>query len=87
MLEYVFDPDPAADKIRRSCIHYLFGYDSSKKMSGPQIKACLDWLKPTKDISEDYSLDPMAAQELKAVWEAEQLAKGQTVLPGMEKKQ
>jgi recombination protein RecT len=86
MMDMVFAPDPDANKIRRSCIHYLFGYDSSKKLSGPQIKATLDWLKPVKDSGGAYSPDPMAAQELHAVWEAEQLAKGQTVMPGMEKK-
>jgi hypothetical protein len=88
MMEWVFAPDKDTDKIRRSCINFLWGVDSSKKLTGAQIKAMLDWLKPTKnpDGSSAYSPDPMAARELKAVWEAEQLSKGQTVLPGMDKK-
>jgi hypothetical protein len=53
-------------------------------MTGPQILAMLDWLKPVKDTGGSYTPDPMAVRELKAVWEAEQIAKGQTVLPGME---
>ena len=51
----------------------------------PPVKATLDWLAPVKDSGGAYSPDPVAAQELCAVWEAEQLAKGQTVLPGMDK--
>jgi hypothetical protein len=85
MMDMVFAPDKDAEKIRRSCLVYLFGVDSSKKLSGPQIKAVLDWLKPVKDSGGAYSPDPMAARELHAVWEAEQLAKGQTVLPGLNK--
>jgi hypothetical protein len=84
MMEYTFAPDPDAAKIRRSCLMFLWGVDSSKKMTGPQILAMLDWLKPVKDTGGSYTPDPMAVRELKAVWEAEQIAKGQTVLPGME---
>jgi hypothetical protein len=80
MMDMVFAPDKDATKIRRSCIHFLWGYDSSKKMSGPQVKATLDWLHPTQDNGGAYSPDPMAAQELHAVWEAEQLSKGQLPL-------
>jgi hypothetical protein len=83
MMDMVFAPDKDADKIRRSCLHYLWGVDSSKKLTGPQVKAILDWLKPVKDSGGAYSPDPMACKELRAVWEAEQLAKGQTVLPGI----
>jgi recombination protein RecT len=85
MINEVFAPDKDADKIRRSCLVYLWNVDSSKKMTGPQVKATLDWLKPTKDSGGAYSPDPMAARELHAVWEAEQLAKGKTTLPGLTK--
>ena len=88
MMELAFAPDKDADKIRRSCIKFLWGYDSSKKMAGPQIKATLGWLAPKEDPdgSGAYYPDPVAAQELHLVWEAEQLAKGQTILHGLEKK-
>lgn len=86
MMEMVFAPDPSSDKIRRSCIRFLFNLDSSKKMTGPQVKATLDWLNPTKDSGGALFPDSMAARELMGVWEAEQLAKGQTTLPGMEGK-
>jgi hypothetical protein len=85
MIDEVFAPDKDADKIRRSCLVYLWNVDSSKKMTGPQVKATLDWLKPVKDSGGAYAPDPMAARELHAVWEAEQLAKGQTTLPGLTK--
>jgi recombination protein RecT len=84
LLEYVFAPDKDTDKIRRSCIRFLWGYDSSKKMSGPQVKATLDWLKPQKDSGGAYFPDAMAATELKSVWVAELKAKGQGSLPGMD---
>ena len=87
MMELAFAPDPNADKIRRSCIRYLFQFDSSKKMKGPQIKACLDWLNAKKDSGGSFSPDPVSVQELHAVWTAAQLEKGQEILPGMEAQQ
>jgi phage RecT family recombinase len=83
MMDMIFAPDKDASKLRRSCIHFLWGYDSSKKLSGPQVKATLDWLAPIKDSGGAYSPDPMASRELHGVWEAEQLTKGQVPLPGL----
>ena len=77
MMELPFAPDKDADKIRRSCIRFLWGVDSSKKLTGPQVKATLDWLKPVKDSGGAYSPDPMAATELKSVWTAANIEAGQ----------
>ena len=56
-------------------------------MAGPQIKATLDWLAPTKDSGGAYFIsDKNSIEELHRVWTAENLEKGQTVLPGMEGK-
>lgn len=77
MINLAFAPDKDVDKIRRSCIHFLWSVDSSKKMSGPQIKATLDWLKPTKDSGGAYYPDPLSVQELHSVWTSELEAKGQ----------
>jgi recombination protein RecT len=80
MLTQAFAPDKDAEKIRRSCLRYLWGVKSSKELKGPQVKATLDWLKPTKDSGEAYSIDPMAAQELHSVWTAANIEAGQEKL-------
>jgi recombination protein RecT len=80
MLTQAFAPDKDAEKIRRSCLRYLWGVDSSKKLNGPQIKATLDWLKPVKDSGGAYAIDTMAAQELHAVWTAANVEAGQGTL-------
>lgn len=80
MMETVFAPDKEADKIRRSCLRFLWGTDSSKKMTGAQVKAMLDWLKPEKDSGGAYFIDPMAATELTSVWTAAQKEAGQKEL-------
>jgi recombination protein RecT len=77
MMNEAFAPDPDADKIRHSCLRFLWGVDSSKKMTGPQVKATLDWLKPVKDAGGAYSIDPMASQELHGVWTAANVEAGQ----------
>jgi hypothetical protein len=77
MINEAFAPDPEADRIRHSCLKFLWGEASSKKLTGPQVKAMLDWLKPTKDDGGAYTIDPMASQELHAVWTAANIADGQ----------
>ena len=80
MMNLVFAPDPMSDKIRHSCLKYLWGVTSSKELTGPQVKATLDWLKPVKDSGGAYSPDTMAATELKSVWTAAQVEAGQGTL-------
>jgi recombination protein RecT len=77
LMTEAFAPDKDATKIYHSCLVYLWSVDSSKKMKGEQIKAALDWLNPTKDSGGAYIIDPMAAQELHAVWIAAQKESGQ----------
>ena len=81
MMEMTFAPDKDAAKIRRSCLRYLWGVDSSKKLTGPQVKATLDWIKPVKDSGGAYSPDPMAVTELKSVWTAANIEAGQEKMP------
>lgn len=80
MMEEAFAVD-GADKIRHSCLYYLWGMDSSKNLSGAQVKATLDWLKPARDTTGGYKADPMAIRELHNVWEAAQIEAGQLTLP------
>lgn len=80
MMELAFAGNADADKIRRSCLRYLWGVDSSKKLNDPQIKATLDWLKPQKDTGGSYQPDEMAVKELHAVWTAANVEAGQGTL-------
>lgn len=82
MMEEAFAPNKDADKIRRSCLRYLWDVGSSKELSGAEVKATLDWLKPVKDSGGAYHIDLMAEKELHAVWTAAQHEKGQEDLPG-----
>ena len=76
MMEEAFAPNKDADKIRRSCLAWLWQSvaddptNSSKSMTGAEVKATLDWLKPAKDSGGAYHIDEMAAMELHAVWKA-----------------
>jgi hypothetical protein len=90
MMEEAFAPDKSADKIRRSCLAWLWDSvkndltKSSKALSGAEVKATLDWLKPVRDSGGAYRIDPMAAQELHAVWTAALKDSGQQELLGVE---
>lgn len=81
MMEQAFAPDKDADKIRRSCIKYLWGVVGSSLMSGPSVKATLAWLNPTKDDGGAYFPNPVAVQELHGVWTAANIEAGQVELP------
>lgn len=80
MMDLIFAPSPEAEKIRHSCLRYLWGTDTSKKLTGAQVKAMLDWLKPEKDSGGSYFPDQMAETELKSVWTAAQIEVGQGTL-------
>jgi hypothetical protein len=68
-LAEVFAPDPEADAKRRAVVHWLFGVESSKDLTAPQVLAGLEWLKLTKDESGDYRVDAMAEREARLVFE------------------
>lgn len=84
LMTLAFAPDKDAEKMYHSCLHFLWGKSSSKELDGPALKVTLDWLNPTKDTGGAYSIDPMAAKELKSIWYEELKEKGQETLPGME---
>lgn len=56
------------EKIRHSVLKYLTGATSTKLVSAGMINALLDWLNSTQDSGGAYSVDPMSAKELQAVW-------------------
>ncbi len=66
-LSECFAPDPDHEDKRHAAIRWLFGVESSKDMSGAQVIAALEWLKPSKDSGGAYLPDPVAAQEARAV--------------------
>ena len=80
MLTQAFAPDKDAEKIRRSCLRYLWGVKSSKELKGPQVKATLDWLAPVRDSGGAFTPDPVAVKELHSVWTASQIDAGQEKL-------
>ena len=86
MLEEAFAPDKDADKIRRSCLAWLWDSvaddptNSSKSMTGAEVKATLDWVKPVKDSGGAYHIDKIAAMELHAVYKAALKEAGQLEL-------
>lgn len=83
LMQKVFAPDKDSEKIYHSCLHYLWGKASSKELDGPEIRVTLDWLNPSKDDGGEYFIDDLSATELRSVWAAELLEKGQGTLPGM----
>jgi recombination protein RecT len=85
MMEYVFAPAQDSTAKRHACLKFLWGFDSSKKMSHPSIKATLEWLNPTQDSGGEWKPDPIAQKELLAVLETV-LPASKIELPGMEKK-
>lgn len=85
MMEYVFAPAQDSEAKRHACLKFLWGFDSSKKMSHPAIKATLEWLNPTQDSGGAWIPDPIAGKELIAVLETV-LPANKVELPGMEKK-
>lgn len=62
-LEEVFAPDPDSKAKRHAVTAYLFGVESVKDMTAPQVLAGLEWLKPSRDGAGDYHPDAMAARE------------------------
>lgn len=54
------------DEQYRAWLWFMFDATSSKDLTGPQVKAILDWLKPTQDSGGAYVIDAMAEKEAKA---------------------
>ena len=81
MLEELFAGEVDAEKKYRSVSMYLTGEDSTSSMSGAQVIALLDWIKPSKDDGGAYFSDPMAIKEAHQIEHAVLLDAGQTELP------
>lgn len=55
-------------KDRRLCLRWLWGVETSKAMTGPQVSAVLDWLiEGRNEDTGDYDLNRYAVQELLAI--------------------
>lgn len=60
LLEQVFAGN---DDKYRAWLWFVFDATSSKDLTGAQVKAVLDWLKPTQDSGGAWVIDPMAEKE------------------------
>ena len=63
---------PGADDIddkRHTILQYLVGDPSSNKVTGQYFNAIIDdWLAVSKDSGDEYTVDPVAAQEAQAIF-------------------
>lgn len=78
MLGLCFGGDEAN---RRELQQFLTGKQSMKEMSGPEIRAILKWLEPSKDASGKYWPNNMSMREANAALIAARKALGQVELP------
>ena len=62
-LNLCFAGDKQSEGKRKSVLVFLFGVDSGKDLSGPQVLALLDWLEPTKDSGDAYAPNAFAVKE------------------------
>jgi len=69
------------DTLRHSVIKFFFGTDSVKTITGAQVHALLDWLKPTQDSGGDYLPDGYAVTEAQMVLTEAMRAAGQMEMP------
>jgi len=79
-LNMCFAGDKQSDAKRKSVLAFLFGIDSGKDASGPQILALLDWLEPTKDSGDAYAPSAFAEKEAKKIVAARVKELGQEAL-------
>jgi hypothetical protein len=78
-----FAGDKQSDGKRRSVLAFLFGVDSGKELSSPQVLALLDWLEPTKDTGDAYAPSAFAEMEAKKIVAARVKELGQEAMfPG-----
>lgn len=76
-LELCFSGDDASTEKRRSVTSYVFGEESFKELTSPQILALKRWLNATEDSGNAWTPDPMAVKEAHAVVKAHMKEKGQ----------
>ena len=82
-LNMCFAGDKQSNAKRKSVLAFLFGVDSGKEASGPQILALLDWMEPKKDSGDAYVPNALAEKEAKKIVAARVKELGQEALfPG-----
>lgn len=82
MMELCFAGKEESRDLRHSLTMYLFGVGEQERLTGPQVLAALDWLKPKKDSGGAYAVDPMAISEAQSCIVARRMELGQEALFG-----
>jgi hypothetical protein len=85
-LELCFTDLDVTEKRRHTVTHFLTGHESTNDVPAPMVKAMLDiWLKPekVKDGSGDYTINPFAVQEARAIYAEAIIREGQLTMPLM----
>jgi len=81
LLEKCFAPAAESATMRKELTRYLFDVWSSEDLTGPQILALLDWLKPVKDSGGDMIPSPLAAGEAVTAYRQALIERGQLEIP------
>ncbi|MFA5379457.1 MAG: phage recombination protein Bet [Dehalococcoidia bacterium] len=66
-LETCFAGDKDSTAKRHTVTQYLTGKTSAKDLTGAEVSALLDWLKPTQDDGGAYTPNPMSVKEAQAI--------------------
>jgi hypothetical protein len=66
-LETCFAGDKDSSAKRHTITQYLTGKTSAKDLTGAEVSALLDWLKPTQDDGGAYTPNPMSVKEAQAI--------------------
>jgi hypothetical protein len=66
-LETCFAGDKDSSAKRHTVTQYLTGKTSAKDLTGAEVSALLDWLKPTQDDGGAYTPNPMSVKEAHAI--------------------
>jgi len=80
-LETCFAGDADSEKKRKTVTQYLIGKESTKNMTGAEIVALLDWVKPEKDSGGAYTPNPMSIKEAALILRQAYIDAGQQELP------
>jgi len=81
LMELMFAGDPASRAKYKTVALALTGVNSTSDMTGAQIQALYDWMKPTQVDGNEAQPDPMACKEAHQFETAALLEAGQTTLP------
>ena len=84
MLEMCFAGNEESADLRHSLTMYLFNVGEQERLTGAQVLAALDWLKPERDSGGAYVPDPIAVSEAQRCITARKMELGQEALFGKE---